>query len=129
MTMVIFLTGLSNQSRRIANLFDFYVFSTIWMIFGMWIINAPDRLLLLFSCLAPGLLLACSWPAPGLLLPRSWSCPPQFGCLYHHQHLTTFFDTARAAFYGSFFLYSSRVRVCTQKFMNKAAVPDGRVGV
>ena len=38
--------------------------------------------------------------APALLPPCSWSCPPQFGSLHPHQHLTTFFGTARAGFYG-----------------------------
>ena len=41
--------------------------------------------------------------APALPLPCSWSCQHQFGSLHHlhHQHLTTFFGTARAAFYGT----------------------------
>ena len=50
----------------------------------------------LCSCSAPALFLPCSCPAPG---PTQWA--PQFGSLHHHhQHLTTFFGTARAAFYG-----------------------------
>ena len=28
------------------------------------------------------------------------SCPSHFGSQHNHQHLTTFFGTARAAFYG-----------------------------
>ena len=68
------LTGPTNQNRPIANRFNFYVFSTIWMKFGMWTANAPAQLLLLpCSCIAPGLLLACSQPAPGLLM--VCSCP------------------------------------------------------
>ena len=68
------LTGPTNQYRPIANRFNFYVFSTIWMKFGMWTANAPAQLLLLpCSCIAPGLLLACSQPAPGLLI--VCSCP------------------------------------------------------
>ena len=69
------------------------------MKFGIWTANAPALLLLIpCSCIAPGLLLACSHPAPGLLM--VYSCPPQFGSLHHHhQHITTFFGTARAAFY------------------------------
>ena len=63
----------------------------------------------LCSCPVPALLLSPtllmlqprSCFAPALLLPCSWSCQPQFGSLHHHhQHLTTFFGTARAAFYG-----------------------------
>ena len=38
---------------------------------------------------------------PALLHPCSSSCPPQFGSLHYHQHLTTFFGTARAAFHGT----------------------------
>ena len=54
----------------------FYVFSTIWMKFGMWTANAPALLLLLpCSCIAPGLLLACSQPAPGLLVVCSCFAP------------------------------------------------------
>ena len=64
----------------------------------------------LCSCPVPALLLSPtllmlqprSCFAPALLLPCSWSCQPQFGSLHHHhQHLTTFFGTARAAFYAS----------------------------
>ena len=63
------LTGPTNQNRPIANCFNFYIFSTIWMKFGMWSANAPALLLLLpCSCIAPGLLLACSQPSPGLLM-------------------------------------------------------------
>ena len=95
------LTGPTNQSRPIANLFNFYIFRTIWLKYGVCTANAP-ALLLLFpcSCLAPGLLLACSQPTPGLLLLCSWSCPSQFGSLHQHQHFTTFSGTAIAAFYG-----------------------------
>ena len=74
-TMAIFLTDWTNQSKpTIANLFYFYVFTTIWMKFGMWTVNAPALLLLLHcSCTVPGLLLACFQPAPGLLM--VFSCP------------------------------------------------------
>ena len=34
--------------------------------------------------------------------PASTYCAPQFGSLHHHQHLTTFFGTARTAFYGTY---------------------------
>ena len=71
-------------------------------------------LLLLSSCSAssPTLLLPCSCPVltSALLLlcpaptlpgqPSYCTCPPQFGSLHHHQHITTFFGTARAAFYS-----------------------------
>ena len=167
MTMAIFpLSGPTNQSRPIANLFNFYVFSTIWMKFSMWTtptllfscpFHAPAPTLLLPGssfCPASAVLLPCSFQvpiphipssspvpaqllpafypvllysaqlcscpvpalllsptllmlqprscfAPALLLPCSWSCQPQFGSLHHyHQHLTTFFGTMRAAFYG-----------------------------
>ena len=53
----------------------------------------------LCSCPVPALLLSPallmlqprSCFVPALPLPCSWSCPPQFGSLHHHQHLTTFF--------------------------------------
>merc|ERR1711970_913183 len=68
------LTGPTNQKRPTANRFNFYVFSTIWMKFGMWTANAPALLLLLpCSCIAPGVLLACPEPTPGLLM--VCSCP------------------------------------------------------
>ena len=35
-TAIFWLTGPTNQSRPIANLFNFYVFCPIWMKFGMW---------------------------------------------------------------------------------------------
>ena len=61
-----------------------------------------SALLLPYSCPAPALLLLQlrSCFASAILLP-CWSCPPQLGSLHHHhQHLTTFFGTARPAFYG-----------------------------
>ena len=65
------LTGPTNQNR-----FNSYVFSTIWMKFGMWTAIAPALLLLLpCSCIAPGVLLACSQPAPGLLMVCSCLAP------------------------------------------------------
>ena len=68
------LSGPTIQSRSKANLYNFFIFSTIRMKFGMWTANAPALLLLLpCSCIAPGLLLACSQPAPGLLM--VCSCP------------------------------------------------------
>ena len=70
------LTGPTNQNRPIANHFNFYVFSTILMKFGMWTANAPALLLLLpCSCIAPGLLLASSQPVPGLLMVTSCPAP------------------------------------------------------
>ena len=60
--------------------------------------HSASTLLLPYYCPAPALLLSGSCPAPALLLPCS--CSRQFGSLYHHQHLTTFFGTARAIFYG-----------------------------
>merc|ERR1719431_968712 len=52
-----------------------------------------------YSCLAPCKLLSCTFLVSPQFLPSS--CPPQFGRLHHHhQHLMTFFGTARAAFYG-----------------------------
>ncbi len=75
MTKGIFMTDWINQSKPTkANLFYFYVFSTIWLKFGMWTANAHSLLLLLpCSCIAAGLLLVCSQPAPGLLM--VCSCP------------------------------------------------------
>ena len=78
----------------------------------------------------PALLLpTCSYPTPAQFLLLPCSCPaqllpflalllvqprfsllqllPQFGSLHHHQHLTTFFGTARAAFYGTLKLFPS----------------------
>ena len=72
------------------------------------------------SCSTPAYLPTCSYPAPALFLllpcscsalllpfvavlllqPCSCSRPPQTGSLHHHQHLVTFFGTARAVFYG-----------------------------
>ena len=63
-------------------------------------------------CPVPALLLPCScfYSALALILAHSypssacswfWFCQVQFGSLHHHQHLTTFFGTAIAAFYGS----------------------------
>ena len=79
------LTGPTNQNRPTANRFDFYVFSTIEMKFGIWIANAP-ALLLLFpcSCIGPGRLLACSQPAPALplILPTPVLQPSSSSALY-----------------------------------------------
>ena len=74
---------------------------------------APPQILPCSALLCSALLLPCSCPAPALLMlqPNScfapalllpcWSYPPQLGNLHHHhQHLMTFFGTARAAFYG-----------------------------
>ena len=70
------LTGPTNQNRPVANRFNFSVFSTILMKFGVWTANAPALLLLLpCPCIAPGLLLAYSKPAPGLLMVRSYPAP------------------------------------------------------
>ena len=77
--------------------------------------SAPALFLPYSALLCLALLLPCSYPAPALLmllprscfapallLPCSWSCQPQFGSLHHHhQHLMTFFGTARAAFCGT----------------------------
>ena len=35
-TTIFWLTGPTNQSRPIANFFNFYIFCLIWMKFGMW---------------------------------------------------------------------------------------------
>ena len=100
------LTGPTNQSRPIADLVNFYVFSTIWIEFSMWTANAPALLLLLpCYCIAPGLLLACSQPAPGL--PMVCSCPapgpahPSLAVFISSSTLRLIFGTAIAAFYGS----------------------------
>ena len=80
--------------------------------------SVPAYLLLPYSCPVPisALLLPCPASAlpgpalgPALLLPCSSSCPPQFGSLHHQHYLTTFFGTARAAFYGKVFT----AKVCT----------------
>ena len=65
------MTDWTNQSRPMANIFDFQ-FGSVQ--FGMSTANTP-ALVLLIPCLgvAPGLFLACSYPAPGLLL--VCSCP------------------------------------------------------
>ena len=69
------------------------------------LLSSAPALFLPCSCPAhaSALFLLCSWPAPALLQPCSWCCPHQFGSLHHCQHFTTFFGTARAAFYGTFF--------------------------
>ena len=77
-SMAIFwTTQLTHQSQPIVNLHE-----------------SPALLMLQpHFCFAPALLLPC------------WSCPPQFGNLHHHhQHFTTFFGTARAAFYGTMYM-------------------------
>ena len=82
-------------------------------------LEMASALLLPYSCLATFKLLLCSFLASAQLLPSSCpapasdlllpsfspapgptQCPPQFGSLHHHRNLTTFFGTARAAFYG-----------------------------
>ena len=68
------------------------------------LLSYAPTLFLPYSCPAPALLMLQfrSYFALALLLPCSWFCPPQLGSLHHcHQHLTTFFGTATAAFYGN----------------------------
>ena len=68
------------------------------------ILSSAPALILPYSSPAPASarFLLCSWPTPTLLPACSWSCQVQFGSLHHHQHLTTFFGTARAAFHGTY---------------------------
>ena len=42
-TATLWLTGSTNQSRQIANLFNFYILSFIWMKVGMWTANGKKN--------------------------------------------------------------------------------------
>ena len=85
----------------------------------------PTLLPLPSSFPAPALLLPTySYPTPAQFLLLPCSCPAQLlpfltlllvqllGSLHHHQHLTTFFGTAIAAFYGNFCFYCSCCYSC-----------------